>query len=60
MAVPKQKVSRAKRNSRAAHHALSQPAQSTCPQCREPKRPHRVCPHCGNYRDRQVLEINED
>ena len=60
MAVPKRRTSRAKRNSRAAHHALGAPARSICPQCKEPKRPHRVCLHCGTYRDRQILETDED
>lgn len=60
MAVPKRRTSRAKRNSRSAHHALQDPARSLCPQCREPKLPHRVCPHCGTYRERQVLQTDED
>jgi len=60
MAVPKSRTSRAKRNSRAAHHALKSPPRSLCPQCQEPKLPHRVCPHCGTYRQRQVLKTDED
>ncbi|RLD96412.1 MAG: 50S ribosomal protein L32, partial [Aquificota bacterium] len=32
---------------------------SICPNCQEPKLPHRVCPHCGFYKDRQVLEVEE-
>ena len=60
MAVPKRKTSRTRRDSRRAHDALSLPARSLCPQCKEAKRPHRVCPHCGTYRGREVVNTDED
>jgi len=60
MAVPKSRTSKAKRNKRRSHDSLAGPTLSTCPQCREPKLPHRVCRHCGTYRDRTVLEVEED
>ena len=60
MAVPKRKTSKARRDKRRAHKSLSGPALSVCPQCSEPKMPHRVCPNCGYYRDRAVLEIEEE
>ena len=28
-----------------------------CPQCHKPKLPHRVCPHCGTYKGRDILEL---
>jgi large subunit ribosomal protein L32 len=28
-----------------------------CPQCRESKLPHRICPHCGYYKGREVLAV---
>jgi len=31
----------------------------TCPQCGSPKLPHRVCPHCGHYKGREVIEVGE-
>ncbi|MDU1880757.1 MAG: 50S ribosomal protein L32 [Eggerthella sp.] len=27
-----------------------------CPQCGEVKLPHRVCPNCGFYKNREVIE----
>jgi large subunit ribosomal protein L32 len=33
------------------------PALITCPQCRQYMRSHHVCPHCGTYRGRQVIEV---
>lgn len=56
MAVPKRKTSRAVRDSRRATHSLTAPAKSVCPQCRQPKLPHRVCPECGYYNGKEVIE----
>ncbi|MCK9172206.1 50S ribosomal protein L32 [Desulfuromonas thiophila] len=55
MAVPKGKTSKAKRDSRRAHDALSAPGLSVCPQCDEPTQPHRACASCGFYKGRDVL-----
>ena len=43
---------------RRAHDAVSAPGISTCPQCQEPKQPHRVCANCGTYKGKEV--INSD
>jgi large subunit ribosomal protein L32 len=32
---------------------------SLCPQCHEPKLPHRVCPHCGTYKGKEIVEVEE-
>jgi large subunit ribosomal protein L32 len=32
------------------------PALSQCPQCHAPKAPHRVCPACGYYKGKEVVE----
>lgn len=60
MAVPKRRTSKSRRDKRRSHHALEQPARSRCPQCGEPKRPHRVCPNCGTYRGREIVSTDED
>lgn len=57
MANPKHKISRSKRASRRSNWKLSLPSISECPQCHEPKMPHRACPHCGYYKDREVIKI---
>ena len=31
-----------------------------CPQCHEPKAPHRVCTNCGYYRGRQARAVDEE
>ncbi len=57
MAVPKRKTGRARYNARRSENdKISAPARSVCPQCGEVKLPHRVCPNCGFYRDREVIE----
>jgi len=61
MAVPKRRQSSTRRNKRRANHdRMSAPAVVTCPNCSEPKLSHRVCPSCGYYNGRQVIEVAED
>lgn len=59
MPNPKRRHSRARRDKRRAHDALTRPILSECPNCHEAKLPHRVCPHCGQYKGREVIEVGE-
>ncbi|MHC8509498.1 MAG: 50S ribosomal protein L32 [Rhodospirillales bacterium] len=58
MAVPKKKVTRSRRNQRRAHDALTPGKAAECSHCGEMKRPHHVCPACGHYREREVVEAD--
>lgn len=60
MAVPKRKQSKARRDKRRANYKLVAPAKSVCPECGATKQPHRVCPVCGKYNGRTVLEIETE
>jgi large subunit ribosomal protein L32 len=60
MPNPKRRHSKTRTAKRRTHDALTAPAASLCPQCSEPKAPHRVCPHCGFYRQRQVRAVPEE
>ncbi|MGH7441766.1 MAG: 50S ribosomal protein L32 [bacterium] len=32
---------------------------SLCSQCRQPKMPHRVCPTCGFYNGKEIVQAPE-
>jgi large subunit ribosomal protein L32 len=49
-----------KMRQRKASHKHKVVQTSGCPNCNGPKLPHRVCPSCGYYGDRQVLTIKSD
>ena len=57
MPNPKRRHSKSRTGKRRAHDALTSPSLSECPHCHEPKMPHRVCPHCGYYKGRAVIEV---
>jgi large subunit ribosomal protein L32 len=57
MAVPKKRQSSARRDKRRATHRAAKPRLNECPQCHSPRLPHRVCPVCGTYAGRQVIEF---
>ena len=51
MAVPKRKVSKARRDKRrSAVWKLDAPAMTTCDHCGAYKAPHKVCKNCGYYK----------
>ncbi|MBQ7035457.1 MAG: 50S ribosomal protein L32 [Clostridia bacterium] len=48
MAVPKRKVSKARRDKRRSNvWKLGAPTLAECPQCHALKAPHKACPECG-------------
>ena len=60
MAVPKRKVSRARRDKRRSNvWKLTAPTLIACPSCGAYRVPHRVCTNCGMYNGRQVLQLME-
>ena len=60
MAVPKHKVSKSRRNSRAAHFKAFPKKLSSCPQCHEVVLPHVVCKNCGYYNGAKRIEVKSD
>ena len=58
MAVPKRRTSRSRRDKRRSHDSVAAASRSLCPQCGEPKLPHRVCGNCGTYRGRLLLKVD--
>ncbi|MBE0460266.1 MAG: 50S ribosomal protein L32 [Acidobacteriota bacterium] len=60
MPNPKRRHSHSRKNKRRTHDALTVPSLSLCSNCGTPKLPHRACPECGYYKERQVLEGTEE
>lgn len=61
MAVPKRKHSQARKNKRRSNvWKLEMPAFSKCTQCGQLKAPHRVCPHCGYYKGKEIIKMDEE
>jgi len=55
--LPKRKYAKARRGERRSHLGLAPTSLVSCPQCHSPKLPHRVCPTCGSYAGREVVEV---
>jgi large subunit ribosomal protein L32 len=60
MPNPKRRHSKRRTSARRTHDALSKPGVAECPKCHETKLPHRACPHCGFYKDREVIEVVQE
>ena len=59
MPNPKRRHSKSRSRMRRAHDALKVVQLAKCSNCQNLRMPHRVCPYCGYYGTRQVIEINE-
>jgi len=59
MPNPKNRHSKSRRGKRRSHDFLTARSLSNCSNCGTPVLPHRVCPNCGHYKGRQVIEIEE-
>ncbi|MBE0408280.1 MAG: 50S ribosomal protein L32 [Anaerolineales bacterium] len=57
--VPKRKTAPSRRDRRRAHDALISRNLVQCSNCGEMRLPHRVCPKCGHYQGREVIEVEE-
>lgn len=61
MAVPKSKVSKARRNKRRSSvWKLDMPSVAVCPNCGAMRAPHRACKACGYYNGRQVVAVKAE
>ncbi len=57
MPNPKRRHSNTRTRKRRTHDKMGVMTTSGCSQCGSPVPPHRVCPKCGYYKGRQVLQI---
>ncbi len=57
MAVPKRKVSQARRDKRRSNvWKLPIPGMTKCPNCGEYNLSHRVCKACGFYKGEEIIK----
>jgi len=59
MAVPKKRHSKSKAKRRKTHYYLEKKELVKCENCGKEKLPHFVCPFCGFYKGKKVLEIKK-
>ena len=59
MAVPKRKTSRSRGRKRRSHNAVTPMNRQFCPQCGTAKPSHVICPNCGNYQGRTLVEAED-
>jgi large subunit ribosomal protein L32 len=57
MAVPKRKTSKQRTATRYANWKLGTPNLSECSHCKELKASHIVCPKCGYYDKKPVVDM---
>jgi large subunit ribosomal protein L32 len=57
MPNPKRRHSRERGRLRRTFYKLKLNNLGKCPQCGKPKQLHKVCPFCGYYKGKQVVEI---
>lgn len=58
MPLPKRKTSHQRTTRRrAANWKLEVPNVSPCPRCHGPRLSHHVCPNCGFYGNKMVIDV---
>jgi large subunit ribosomal protein L32 len=58
--LPKRKISKGRRDRRRAHDALKATNLVQCSNCGEMRLPHTVCPSCGFYQGREIVEVEKE
>jgi large subunit ribosomal protein L32 len=59
MAVPKKRTTKSHQLKRRQNIFLEKPSLVKCPKCGHFILPHTVCPYCGYYRGREVVNVLE-
>ena len=60
MAVPRNRLSNARKNKRRSHLAKKCIQAILCKNCKNTMLSHRICPSCGFYGEKQIVEKKED
>ena len=59
MAVPRNRLSNARKNSKRSHHAKKPKSFAACSKCAAACLPHTICQSCGSYGDRVILNVEK-
>ena len=57
MSVPKRHKTKSKVKQRRMHQFLVEATLGACPKCNKPRKPHNVCPNCGFYKGKEVVNV---
>ena len=60
MTAPKKRTTKSRRDKRRLHIHLKESSLTKCSKCGKSILPHRVCPFCGFYKGKQVLNTNQE
>lgn len=58
--LPKRKLSKGRRDRRRSQDALHAVSVVQCSNCGEMRLPRTVCPKCGYYQGREILDLNKE
>ncbi|MFA5166186.1 MAG: 50S ribosomal protein L32 [Candidatus Paceibacterota bacterium] len=57
MATPKRRLTSSRQGKRRGNLRLASPKTQKCPKCGKDAMMHTVCPNCGTYKGRQVIDV---
>lgn len=57
---PKRKISKGRRDRRRAHDSLTASSLVQCSNCGEMRLSHTICPSCGHYQGREVIQVEKE
>ena len=59
MPLPKRRHSNQRTRLRRTHYKLTVPEVGECPRCHSARQPYHVCPSCGFYNGRLVIDVQK-
>ena len=59
MPVPKRRHSKSRRDKKRTHKKIKMPNLIKCDHCNRLKPLHKVCPHCGYYKGKKIIEVTK-
>ncbi len=58
MPHPKRRMSKTRTAKRRTHYKAISATTTLCPQCSTAKLSHTICPSCGYYNGRQIVNVD--